>query len=342
MEPRYSFNFDDDSTYQPAPGSDSTTHRQRQPAPDEESVGNFLQHLTNRREHEHQPPSRQQHTQCLPTHRDSARHSHDQLSGSYQGHLGSGSLRHDSNQPEETWMDFLRDTGTSTNNTQGPGAATGVDFSEIFTAFGLNPDGTNATGLCNSALPSPLDTGGQVGALDSSHPLFPPFNSTPQPVAPSAAFPRQPLRLDPLDPRRVSLERKRRLTETAQGGREQEHSLRASLAPRPGTRPRMAEPGPTVIDLTSSPERGVRPSLRRSSGSGASGRRQRGGLGVMSPSEFPGHRRASRGGGGNVAGAGDRRQSDIMLPSWQPDSEASNCPVCGQAFTLLFRRHHCR
>ena len=33
---------------------------------------------------------------------------------------------------------------------------------------------------------------------------------------------------------------------------------------------------------------------------------------------------------------------DYILPAWQPDSEASECPICGKAFTWRFRRHHCR
>jgi hypothetical protein len=31
-----------------------------------------------------------------------------------------------------------------------------------------------------------------------------------------------------------------------------------------------------------------------------------------------------------------------VLPKWQPDSEASECPICKRQFSLLFRRHHCR
>ncbi|CAN9476880.1 unnamed protein product [Alternaria alternata] len=37
-----------------------------------------------------------------------------------------------------------------------------------------------------------------------------------------------------------------------------------------------------------------------------------------------------------------RRQSDIVLPPWQPDSEVSQCPVCRRPFSFLLRRHHCR
>ena len=43
---------------------------------------------------------------------------------------------------------------------------------------------------------------------------------------------------------------------------------------------------------------------------------------------------------------GDNRQygssRDIKLPIWQPDEEISNCPICGNAFTFWYRKHHCR
>lgn len=34
--------------------------------------------------------------------------------------------------------------------------------------------------------------------------------------------------------------------------------------------------------------------------------------------------------------------TDYRLPRWQPDSEVSNCPICGSTFTFWFRKHHCR
>lgn len=37
-----------------------------------------------------------------------------------------------------------------------------------------------------------------------------------------------------------------------------------------------------------------------------------------------------------------RRESDLVLPPWQPDSDVSSCPVCDRHFTFLFRKHHCR
>ncbi|KAF2197774.1 FYVE-domain-containing protein [Delitschia confertaspora ATCC 74209] len=37
-----------------------------------------------------------------------------------------------------------------------------------------------------------------------------------------------------------------------------------------------------------------------------------------------------------------RRNTDIVVPPWQPDEEASSCPVCGHSFTFFYRKHHCR
>ncbi|PSN64956.1 hypothetical protein BS50DRAFT_601498 [Corynespora cassiicola Philippines] len=37
-----------------------------------------------------------------------------------------------------------------------------------------------------------------------------------------------------------------------------------------------------------------------------------------------------------------RRESDIVLPQWQPDADVSHCPVCKSQFTFFYRKHHCR
>ncbi|KAF2454565.1 FYVE zinc finger-domain-containing protein, partial [Lineolata rhizophorae] len=39
---------------------------------------------------------------------------------------------------------------------------------------------------------------------------------------------------------------------------------------------------------------------------------------------------------------GSRRESDIVLPKWQLDSDVTRCPVCHTQFTWYFRKHHCR
>jgi hypothetical protein len=33
---------------------------------------------------------------------------------------------------------------------------------------------------------------------------------------------------------------------------------------------------------------------------------------------------------------------EVVVPRWQPDYELSACSICGNAFTFLTRRHHCR
>lgn len=46
------------------------------------------------------------------------------------------------------------------------------------------------------------------------------------------------------------------------------------------------------------------------------------------------------------SGSNRRLSSDnssrYIVPRWQPDSEASECPICKRSFTWMFRRHHCR
>ncbi|EGE01680.1 FYVE zinc finger protein [Trichophyton equinum CBS 127.97] len=38
----------------------------------------------------------------------------------------------------------------------------------------------------------------------------------------------------------------------------------------------------------------------------------------------------------------ERSFTDHRLPRWQPDSEVTECPICGITFTFWFRKHHCR
>ncbi|KAI4216523.1 MAG: hypothetical protein LQ351_001012 [Letrouitia transgressa] len=38
----------------------------------------------------------------------------------------------------------------------------------------------------------------------------------------------------------------------------------------------------------------------------------------------------------------NRRSREISLPRWQPDAEVSYCPICGNAFSFWYRKHHCR
>ena len=36
------------------------------------------------------------------------------------------------------------------------------------------------------------------------------------------------------------------------------------------------------------------------------------------------------------------RMRDPVLPTWQPDAEASKCPICETKFGFWYRKHHCR
>ncbi|KAL5119420.1 hypothetical protein ACEQ8H_002689 [Pleosporales sp. CAS-2024a] len=43
-----------------------------------------------------------------------------------------------------------------------------------------------------------------------------------------------------------------------------------------------------------------------------------------------------------ASGPPPRRESDLVLPPWQPDTDVSQCPVCSRSFHFLYRKHHCR
>ena len=36
------------------------------------------------------------------------------------------------------------------------------------------------------------------------------------------------------------------------------------------------------------------------------------------------------------------RSIEFVLPRWQPDSEVTECPICGRSFAFWLRKHHCR
>ena len=40
--------------------------------------------------------------------------------------------------------------------------------------------------------------------------------------------------------------------------------------------------------------------------------------------------------------AGEEEEVETPLPRWQPDSEVAYCPICGNEFSLFYRKHHCR
>ena len=40
--------------------------------------------------------------------------------------------------------------------------------------------------------------------------------------------------------------------------------------------------------------------------------------------------------------SGPLRNSSFVLPRWQPDAEATYCPICRTQFSFFVRKHHCR
>lgn len=291
---------------------------------------------------------------------------------------GGGGFNNQTCTHQETWVDFLRDTRNTTGSLQdqnagiasiyagdnispsatsgyqfatGPGASLGLGFRNDF-----DLTSTAAHNLQSSN--QPLDTYSlhSVPNLPFLHPIpsSPPEPNIASPLQSSftAGFSYPTINQPPsrsgdnfAEPRRTSLpgaERKRRLTETGPNELEEgEGTFRADLASPPGTRARMS--APDIIDLTQSPERVPTARRRSSGGMAATGQRRRTSSGA--PPSTPDHHagtRASRSSFGNAPGTVERRQSDIVLPRWQPDAEVTNCPVCGKVFTFLNRRHHCR
>lgn len=43
-----------------------------------------------------------------------------------------------------------------------------------------------------------------------------------------------------------------------------------------------------------------------------------------------------------AASSHGRLSRDIKIPTWQPDTEVSDCPICGHRFNFWYRKHHCR
>jgi hypothetical protein len=39
---------------------------------------------------------------------------------------------------------------------------------------------------------------------------------------------------------------------------------------------------------------------------------------------------------------GNRERDSFTLPRWQPDEDVAHCPICGDQFGFMNRRHHCR
>ncbi|KAK5165817.1 uncharacterized protein LTR77_008740 [Saxophila tyrrhenica] len=88
------------------------------------------------------------------------------------------------------------------------------------------------------------------------------------------------------------------------------------------------------FDLTSSSPPRARPQMpQRTSGSGGSE--------VMRAAQQAGRAGGLRS-GTRTPREEARRESDHVLPKWQPDADVSKCPVCQTEFHFFYRKHHCR
>jgi len=131
----------------------------------------------------------------------------------------------------------------------------------------------------------------------------------------------------PLEPSNSS-DRKRRHTGTEPQRREYAYPTHpASMSNTAGWRPSgpnttryTGATAETAIDLTTPPR--TRPAMPKIS-SGVEEGSTRARLGSDS------RRRGSR-------------ESDAVVPKWQPDTEVSRCPVCKTEFSFWYRKHHCR
>jgi hypothetical protein len=150
-------------------------------------------------------------------------------------------------------------------------------------------------------------------------------------------------------PNRPGADRKRRLTSTGEDTRQWSHgglagptrdnggSSRTALPHRsvsmvmPSSRTRSsisASSGTsyaTAIDLSSSP-----PETPRSFTSEQLSRRYR-----REPYNWPGQA---------MSGTLNQNQTfiDMTLPTWQADSDVTECPICATVFSFWYRKHHCR
>ncbi|KAJ5144610.1 hypothetical protein N7448_002002 [Penicillium atrosanguineum] len=120
----------------------------------------------------------------------------------------------------------------------------------------------------------------------------------------------------------------------------------------------------TAIDITSSPpDQGRRNSVSReeqghphhpaegtprlgagNAGSPASSRRasRQSVLTNHDMSDFFGQGHELSAGQGGTSQYDENPEAETDLPRWQPDSEVSECPICGTVFKLWYRKHHCR
>ena len=127
----------------------------------------------------------------------------------------------------------------------------------------------------------------------------------------------------------IAMDRKRRLTGS---GSNYEHIRRryspAEFVTRPGS-----EESPPTMDL---PRPMLPPSRPTQNGGGP---HEVVDLTASSPPAPPPHSPPRHNQASRTSSSSSRR---YVVPSWQPDAEATHCPICKKQFTWMFRRHHCR
>ena len=171
----------------------------------------------------------------------------------------------------QTWIDFLRDSGTGASST-GPTV-------NIY----QRPAQPHSHSQPNLHAPLPPLPSESFQNLDTPRFAFPSRSSSHT----AAHSPRS------------ATERKRRLT-TADSPFRRPSGIRMHSESQPGT-----SSNPVVLSSSPAAEAPRRPSIQPPPSIG-------------------------------------RRDSDFVLPRWQPDSEVTHCFVCGSHFTFFYRKHHCR
>jgi hypothetical protein len=78
---------------------------------------------------------------------------------------------------------------------------------------------------------------------------------------------------------------------------------------------------------------------------GAPGSTQENAINILSSPSFPDPSIHSSRRPSNTVSTPSQPSQNLMeytLPRWQPDSEATHCPICDTQFSFWYRKHHCR
>jgi hypothetical protein len=85
------------------------------------------------------------------------------------------------------------------------------------------------------------------------------------------------------------------------------------------------------------------PSLGESSRSTAPGSSMSTAIDLTTPEPSPSRQPNSFPNFGGLSGNPQvTRDTDIVIPRWQPDADVQKCPVCSTQFSFWYRKHHCR